>query len=85
MAHCTFAAHFARPTGPVSAASLVAVRTCGLTTGSTSGAAGDAVVVTGVFEPALSIKELVALLHVSGQAIYDLRSTRTWAVRDSIR
>ena len=34
----------------------------------------DAVVVTGVFEPALSVQELAAQLHVSAQTIYDLRS-----------
>ena len=34
----------------------------------------DAVVVTGVFEPALSVQQLAEELHVSAQTIYDLRS-----------
>src|SRR5687767_10536235 len=33
-----------------------------------------AVVVTGVFEPALSVQPLAEELHVSAQTIYDLRS-----------
>ncbi len=33
-----------------------------------------AVVVTGVFEPALSVQQLAEELHVSAQTIYDLRS-----------
>ena len=33
----------------------------------------NAVVVTGVFEPALSVQELAEELHVSAQTIYDLR------------
>lgn len=40
----------------------------------TSLASDDGVVVTGVFEAALSIQELAARLHVSAQTIYDLRS-----------
>lgn len=34
----------------------------------------QAVVVTGVFEPALSVQQLAKELHVSAQTIYDLRS-----------
>ena len=34
----------------------------------------NAVVVTGVFEPALSVQQLAEELHVSAQTIYDLRS-----------
>lgn len=34
----------------------------------------SAVVVTGVFEPALSLQQLAEELHVSAQTIYDLRS-----------
>jgi excisionase family DNA binding protein len=41
---------------------------------SSSISADDAVVVGGVFEAALSIKELAEQLHVSCQTIYDLRS-----------
>jgi len=40
----------------------------------TEAAAPDDVVVRGVFEQALSIKELAAQLHVSVQTLYDLRS-----------
>lgn len=39
-----------------------------------STALDDAVVVTGVFEPALSLQQLAEELHVSAQTIYDLRS-----------
>ena len=35
---------------------------------------GDAVVISGVFESAVSLQELAAQLHVSAQTIYDLRS-----------
>jgi excisionase family DNA binding protein len=35
---------------------------------------GDGVVIGGVFEPALSLKELAEQLHVSVQTLYDLRS-----------
>ncbi|WP_310529223.1 helix-turn-helix domain-containing protein [Nocardioides sp.] len=34
----------------------------------------DGVLVTGVFEPALSVQQLAEELHVSAQTIYDLRS-----------
>ena len=36
--------------------------------------ADDGVVISGVFEPALSLKELALQLHVSVQTLYDLRS-----------
>ncbi len=35
---------------------------------------GDAVVISGVFESAVSLQELAEQLHVSAQTIYDLRS-----------
>ena len=40
----------------------------------------NAVVVTGVFEPALSVQQLAEELHVSAQTIYDLRRSisRNW-------
>lgn len=80
MARSTFTAHFARSSRPLSGRRLRPSSRFGpanaplgmeRTTASTTGAAGEAVVVTGVFEPALSIKELAAQLHVSAQ---DLRS-----------
>jgi excisionase family DNA binding protein len=40
----------------------------------TSGSGVDDVVISGAFEPALSLKELAAQLHVSVQTLYDLRS-----------
>ncbi len=42
--------------------------------GPSTGPHEDDVVVTGIFEPALSVQELAAQLHVSAQTIYDLRS-----------